>query len=85
MAIASGKLLPVWPPLAKLEVVYRDAVSGGLLPQSLVEAAERFFEDGDPATEINAVAKQETAWKNCITGQPLQRRLVEVAQRLELD
>ena len=67
------------------EVVYRDAITGELLPPELLDATRRLFSDDDPTDEINAVTKQETTYKDAVTGQPLQKALVEAARKLELE
>ena len=67
------------------EVVYRDAITGELLPPELLDATRKLFSDDDPTDEINAVTKQETTYKDAVTGQPLQKALVETARKLELE
>ena len=50
------------------EVVYLNAVTGELWTQSLAEAAERFFDDSKPASELSALVTRETVCKDPFTG-----------------
>ena len=67
------------------EVAYRDASTGELWLASFTGALDRFFEDQNPATEVNAVTTREAVHKDAVTGQPLRWPLVAAARKLELE